>query len=1709
MKTKIRLLFTLSAFLLCINSGFGQDGNSWIDYNQPYVKVKTGSDNIFRIDYSALIDIGFPVDKLDVNKLQMFHRGEEVAIHVADGGDGFFDTGDYLDFYGRRNDGVTDVELFTEPRNQIHQYYNLFSDSTAFFLTINQGVNGRRMALLDESETGLTAKASHDQELLNVYTSEFSFGQYYPEGNPNAEVKRALYDRGQMFMGDTIMINEFTLRSGKTFRDFIVDDLTLNEQSEGKKPKIEVQLVGFNNRSHSAAVKVGPDTDNLRTVKDDIFFVLNNSAIASTQVEWSDVSAQGRMIIRVEALEVNGEPDNRFAVSYLKVVFPQQIDQQSADEKFYYINAPSTGASNQLLNIENVFGEVAVYDVTDYRNPIRVTSSADGNNVRTVVGTSDDETRKILVKTTSSISSLSPEPITFKHEDVSDKNYILISHSYLRGCAAALGDLNSQECIYEDPIQAYMDYRSSIEGGGHRVLYADVNDLMNEFNYGEYSPLAIRRFSQYIYENGSPEYMFLVGRSRRVDNQAQRLPSPLSLSLKDLVPTMGAPGSDILYTEGLDGTPHFPAFPVGRLSVSQPWRVGYYLEKVMEKERTLKDSPWTKNFVQLSGGLNTRELLRFREIIEGFQAQVEGDFLGANVNNISKQTNNAIQKFNISEEINRGVGFVTFFGHSSASFTDIDIGSVTDPANGYNNEGRYPVFLVNGCRGGEIFNRTSFGEDWMAARNRGAVNYMAHSDVGLTDVLANYSKEVYELLADTLWMTRSIGHIQQEAIRNFLDRPSVNESYEATAEQTVLQGDPAVPLFGHDKVDYIVRPEDISVVSNDGNEVTASTPFFRLAVVVSNGGRTTTSPLSVRVNRRLEDGTVLNLPTVEVEPISFQDTIFYEVSNQGIDAFGQNTFEVILDADNTVDEGSEINNSAQQSFNFPATGTFNTSPANFALVNETSIQLVVQSSNLRLNDKRFVVELDTVNTFDSGIVQRQVLEGKGIGVWDVELTEDTQRDTVQFYWRSVFEEDLNLEETPWNNSTFTYIRNGQKGWGQTAFDQFEDLSLSSLQKNEDEQNWIFAGTRTLIEVVTFGADHPDGNRSSAVVLDLDGIQQIPGNPCNLATFNAVAFDKDSGRPYFVLSTPGLQDVSDPLKCGKTASVINSFRDSHMSDVNIPVSESLTRQYINGVRAEDYVLLFSVGSLSYSDWRPDVYDDWGSLGFSTRTLEQLQTGEPLIVFGRKGFPEGSATDVQGEKTASEDNARSKRITFDASIAASIDSGTVETPIIGPASDWGRMTKRIFEDDGEDEITFEVRGVALDGTVTVLFPNVTLNELDLSGVNPTLYPYIRLYVNMEDRVSATPAQIDEWTITYQGVPEGVVSLQNDQNQNINLEEGEPFLAEFKFTNISEYDFNGPLNVRYTFTNQVTGQEEQNTIQIPAVAAGQEELFELPISTLGRIGLNDLEVFVNPGDQLEQFYNNNVIRLESFFNVLRDEVNPNVDVTFDGIYILDGDIVSPKPVISMELRDNNPYLFKTDASDVVIKIGKGCDGCELETIDMASDLVEITPASESTNFRIDFRPDFGAEPDGLYQLQVEVPDASGNQSGIGPYIVNFEVISESAISNFYPYPNPFSTSTRFVFTLTGEVVPDQLKIQIFTVSGKIVREITQDEIGPIRIGNNITDYAWDGRDEFGDKLAIGTYLYRVQIRSSDGSEIGHRGTSGDQAFSKQGFGKLVIIR
>ncbi len=173
--------------------------------------------------------------------------------------------------------------------------------------------------------------------------------------------------------------------------------------------------------------------------------------------------------------------------------------------------------------------------------------------------------------------------------------------------------------------------------------------------------------------------------------------------------------------------------------------------------------------------------------------------------------------------------------------------------------------------------------------------------------------------------------------------------------------------------------------------------------------------------------------------------------------------------------------------------------------------------------------------------------------------------------------------------------------------------------------------------------------------------------------------------------------------------------------------------------------------------------------------------------------------------------------------------------------------------------------------------------------------------------------------------------------------------------------------------------------------------------------------------------------------------------------------------------------------------------------STMTFIPAVLPNNSCRINFTPVLYT--DGTYQLIVQAKDKSDNNSGAIDYKISFEVVNKSSITEVMNYPNPFTTSTRFVFTLTGSEVPTNFKIQIMTISGKVVREIFQDELGSLHVGRNITEYAWDGKDEFGDRLANGVYLYRV-ITKINGEDIEKKQTDADQYF-KKGWGKMYLMR
>jgi hypothetical protein len=94
---------------------------------------------------------------------------------------------------------------------------------------------------------------------------------------------------------------------------------------------------------------------------------------------------------------------------------------------------------------------------------------------------------------------------------------------------------------------------------------------------------------------------------------------------------------------------------------------------------------------------------------------------------------------------------------------------------------------------------------------------------------------------------------------------------------------------------------------------------------------------------------------------------------------------------------------------------------------------------------------------------------------------------------------------------------------------------------------------------------------------------------------------------------------------------------------------------------------------------------------------------------------------------------------------------------------------------------------------------------------------------------------------------------------------------------------------------------------------------------------------------------------------------------------------------------------------------------------------------------------------------------------------------------YPNPFVSYTEFWFNHNMPFEPLDVQVQILTISGKLVKTINQQVVTEGFLCREIT---WDGRDDFGDRIGKGVYVYKLTVKSV---------TTGKSA---EKYEKLVIL-
>ena len=129
-----------------------------------------------------------------------------------------------------------------------------------------------------------------------------------------------------------------------------------------------------------------------------------------------------------------------------------------------------------------------------------------------------------------------------------------------------------------------------------------------------------------------------------------------------------------------------------------------------------------------------------------------------------------------------------------------------------------------------------------------------------------------------------------------------------------------------------------------------------------------------------------------------------------------------------------------------------------------------------------------------------------------------------------------------------------------------------------------------------------------------------------------------------------------------------------------------------------------------------------------------------------------------------------------------------------------------------------------------------------------------------------------------------------------------------------------------------------------------------------------------------------------------------------------------------------------------------------------------------------------EGEHSLQVKAWD-NFNNSTLEEFKINVVSLQDVQVSDVMNYPNPFFDSTYICYNVSGRV--EKTWIRIFTLSGRLIKEI---ESGASPPGFNFC--VWDGRDEEGDRVANGVYIYKILAE-------------GEEKKQMQAYGKAVLMR
>lgn len=1204
--------------------------------------------------------------------------------------------------------------------------------------------------------------------------------------------------------------------------------------------------------------------------------------------------------------------------------------------------------------------------------------------------------------------------------------------------------------LFESQAMQLKNHRETYDN--FRVVKSEIEDIYDIFNYGLEDPVAIRNFVKHVYDNWQLpkiKYVCLFGRGS-LDPKKN---SVSTLFSKNLIPVMGNPSSDNYYSNvNIGAFTFYNQIAIGRLPAYTTTEAQNLVENIITYETQPPDE-WMKNFSFIAGGTDTSEQSTFLKLNDTLiNSHITPSPVSGKPVRILRNDINGAVTYNyadsIKNQINRGTMTINFIGHAGSQ--DWEIG-MSDPNVLTNFNGKFPLVMSMTCYTGKVGepNFRSFGEKYMTMNNKGAIGYIGTSGWGFIFAGGALNDTIYRQIAkDTV---RRIGDIFANSTKK-ISRDSLSGNVRHTINCYTLMGDPAVKLRLPVQPEYAIGSSDYKLSDNFPNVNQNVT----LTAYPKNYGLHSDS-CNIRL-LILKKYTKYLLKDTVIKNFKFSDSVKF---NFKLDSSGTYNVNVMLDYFNYNPFEDKNNNNLSFNLTSRNISFIPVRPVNNSIVRTDSIEFLCLNPFINRNNFsiRVLLEMDTTNNFNSTL-KKTFINSNISGVSTKFRTELPRLDTnILYYWRT--NSVINTDSSGWSQpQIFRYnpsILSDEKDFILTD-------STSTVYKNKSQQysqedfyntNSGTSGIKLNSSTGTLYVRSMGSNGSEASFFSVlnKSVHIDGGSNMGLGFLKVRKLDGEilQFRVFKMLNTTSSDSVLNFLNTFDTTHYLLGLTASYVDAPNgyfLLNQATLNKIHQFGCTKIDTVRRFG--------W----FDSWSFIGYLNASPSQV--AESVHRLGTQWVESVSSLN----KTFTPNN------------------GTVSY-LIGPSNNWKDFSWNNTLLPGSN-IKFDVYGIDRNEQQTLLLSNLITNNLvNLNSINAYQFPKLNLIskLNIDTLSGLSSPTLNSFKINYTMPAEIVPDLSTFWKSDTALSPGSELKLKFYYFNAGSVFVPGVIvNIYKTSVSQ------QNLIKSDTItknlkidsSALYDNRFLIPYRLTGK---TQFIAEILPKGQNNEFHTfNNYIYFTVKINA--PQMQAGVDVFSDGKLIHSGDYVSLKPELKINIKNlKDNFSSATDTTQVKLFLNNFYVS--------RSEKGNVKNLSKLSDGRTKENPEssfyyYPTLNEGGNKLKIIYKNYTDDIDSI-EYDVT--VSNELSVKDFYNYPNPMKEQTSFIFNLLGSESPLNSKIKIYTVTGRLIKEINfLPTIGYNQIN-------WDGRDNDGDVIANGTYLYKFIAE--------------DNSKKETAIQKLVVLR